>query len=96
MRISQLWTHQFALCFFVAEWSVATDTLPGDMLFKMMNSIADTGVMYGLDREIPQPRKDFLRNFAEAQMVIYEMADKGAGGAWFYWTAKMEGGAFAE
>jgi len=80
----------------VGEWSVATDTLPGDMLYKVMESIADSGIAFGLDREISPDRADFLRSFSEAQMVVYEMADKGAGGSWFYWTVKMEGGAFAE
>mmetsp|Transcript_16937 Transcript_16937/g.36962 ORF Transcript_16937/g.36962 Transcript_16937/m.36962 type:complete len:581 (+) Transcript_16937:94-1836(+) len=80
----------------VGEWSVAVDTLPGDKLNAIMESILETGVAVDLKRQIPLQRQHFLRNFAEAQMVTYEMADKGAGGAWFFWTVKMEGGAFAE
>mmetsp|Transcript_26346 Transcript_26346/g.55053 ORF Transcript_26346/g.55053 Transcript_26346/m.55053 type:complete len:591 (-) Transcript_26346:625-2397(-) len=80
----------------VGEWSVAVDTLPGNKLFDIMQNILEKGIALELQRKIPLARQQFLRNFAEAQMVTYEMADKGAGGAWFYWTVKMEGGAFAE
>merc|ERR1712043_132301 len=31
-----------------------------------------------------------------AQMVTYEAKDVGVSSGWFYWTFKMEGGAFAE
>ena len=31
-----------------------------------------------------------------SQMVTYEAAEEGVSSGWFYWTLKMEGGAFAE
>jgi hypothetical protein len=41
--------------------------------------------------------KAFLRNFIQAQIVTYEAASHpGLSKAWFYWTIKMEGGAFQE
>jgi len=80
----------------VGEWSAAYDVLPFAMLNKIMDEIADTGVAPYMHRIMSQGRKDFLRNFVEAQMVAYEAADVGTSGAWFYWTLKMEGGAFAE
>jgi len=80
----------------IGEWSVATDTLPVAMLLTVMEDIAKTGQAKHFDRQISPRRQDFLRHFAQAQMVAYEAADVGTAGAWFYWTFKMEGGAFAE
>ncbi|KAL7579762.1 hypothetical protein ACA910_021900 [Epithemia clementina (nom. ined.)] len=81
----------------IGEWSVAADILPADMLTAMMQTVARTGTVLHLNRQLSLERQDFLRNFAQAQMVIYEMQDQqGIGGAWFYWNVKMEGGAFAE
>ncbi|KAL7579761.1 hypothetical protein ACA910_021899 [Epithemia clementina (nom. ined.)] len=81
----------------VGEWSVAVDTLPMDMLYAVLQNVAETGTALHLTRQIDAKRHDFLRHFAQAQMVIYEAADQaGISGAWFYWTVKMEGGAFAE
>ena len=81
----------------IGEWSVAVDTLPADLLYDMLQHVAQTGTLWQLHRQVSPERQDFLRNFAQAQMVIYEMADQqGLGAAWFFWTVKMEGGAFAE
>ena len=80
----------------VGEWSVAVDTLPVSMLKSIMDTIATTGVAADFDRLISPGRQDFLRHFAEAQMVAYESADVGTTAAWFYWNFKMEGGGFAE
>jgi glucan 1,3-beta-glucosidase len=80
----------------VGEWSAAYDTLPVAMLNTIMDQIAETGIAPALDRKMSRARKDFLLNFVQAQMVAYEAADVGTSGAWFYWTLKMEGGAFSE
>jgi glucan 1,3-beta-glucosidase len=80
----------------VGEWSAAYDTLPVAMLNTIMDEIAATGVAPHLHRKMSQERQDFLFNYVQAQMVAYEAADVGVSGAWFYWTLKMEGGAFAE
>jgi glucan 1,3-beta-glucosidase len=80
----------------VGEWSAAVDVLPVERLFQVMLGIAANGTAPLLDRQLTQDRQDFLRNFVMAQMVTYEAADKGIASAWFYWTVKMEGGAFAE
>ena len=76
----------------VGEWSAAVDKLPAALLDAIMESIATTGMAPQLDRQLSAQRADFLRHFAAAQMVSYERGAQG----WFYWTAKMEGGAFAE
>lgn len=80
----------------VGEWSVATDTLPVAVLDEIMHAIAVNGTALMMDRQLSTRRKQFLKKFAQAQIVSYEANDKGVGGGWFYWTVKMEGGAFAE
>jgi len=80
----------------VSEWSAAFDTLPVKMLKFVMDGIVDTGVAPLLDRTIGPARQDFLKNYAQAQMVAYEAAESGLVHGWFYWTIKMEGGVFAE
>lgn len=80
----------------VGEWSAAVDTLPVAMLKTIMDGIAATGTAPHFDRQMSIARQMFLRRFVEAQMVTYEAVETGTGGGWFFWTAKMEGGAFAE
>jgi hypothetical protein len=80
----------------IGEWSASYDTLVVDKLGDVMKGIEQTGRAPELDREISQARKDFLRNFVEAQMVAYEAQDEAVSRGWFYWTLKTEGGAFAE
>lgn len=80
----------------VGEWSAATDTLVEAKLHEVMNEIMAKGIALDLDREIDEPRKEFLKNFVKAQMVAYEAENAGVSSGWFYWTLKMEGGAFAE
>jgi glucan 1,3-beta-glucosidase len=80
----------------IGEWSASYDTLVVDKLGDVMKGIEQTGRAPEFDREIPQARKDFLRNFVEAQMVAYEAQDEAVSRGWFYWTLKTEGGAFAE
>lgn len=67
-----------------------------DKLDVVMAGIAENGTAAEFDRQIPPKRQAFLRNFVEAQMVSYEAKDEGVSKGWFYWTLKMEGGAFAE
>jgi len=78
------------------EWSVAYDCHPGELLSIVMEGIALNGIAPDFDRRIETPRKQFLSNFGKAQMVAYEAKDFGLSDGWFYWTLKMEGGAFAE
>lgn len=80
----------------VGEWSAAYDTLPVAKLLLLMQSIATTGTAIEFDRQFTAQERDFLKHFVEAQMVAYESVDTGTSAGWFYWTAKMEGGAFAE
>jgi glucan 1,3-beta-glucosidase len=80
----------------IGEWSAATDILPVNMLMEVMNSIATNGTADYLHRQASPARQEFLKHFIEAQIVAYEAADAGTSGGWFYWTAKMEGGAFLE
>ena len=80
----------------IGEWSAATDQLPVAVLDTIMQGIAATGTAPHLDRRLSPARKQYLKHFVEAQMVSYEANDLGVGGGFFYWTVKMEGGAFAE
>jgi len=80
----------------IGEWSASFDTLVVTKLYDVMQGISKTGEAPEYDRKISKPRQDFLRNFVEAQMVTYEARDVGISSGWFYWTLKMEGGAFAE
>jgi len=80
----------------IGEWSASFDTLVCDKLDVVMAGIAANGTAPEFDRQISPLRQSFLRNFVEAQMVSYEAADGGVSSGWFYWTFKMEGGAFAE
>jgi glucan 1,3-beta-glucosidase len=80
----------------VGEWSAAYDTLPVAKLLQLMEGIAQTGIAPEYDRTFTVEEKDFLLHFVMAQMVAYESVETGTSVGWFYWTAKMEGGAFAE
>jgi glucan 1,3-beta-glucosidase len=80
----------------VGEWSAAFDILPEERLRDVMTGIKTNFTASFLLREISSKRKEFMRNFVEAQMVTYENAGGGTSRGWFYWTLKMEGGAFAE
>ena len=80
----------------LGEWSASYDTLPVAKLADIMKGIQEKHQAPEFDREIPTDRREFLKNYVEAQMVAYESADVGVSSGWFYWTLKMEGGAFAE
>lgn len=78
------------------EWSAAYDILPSDKLRDMMQSIAENGSVIEFDRQLSISQKQFMLHFVQAQMVVFESQQVGISEGWFYWTAKMEGGAFAE
>ena len=78
------------------EWSAATDELPVALLHQIMQSIATNGTAARLNRQLSKERQDFLRHFVQAQMVTFEAVEVGMGAGWFFWTAKMEGGSYAE
>ena len=80
----------------IGEWSAAFDTLVSSKLDSVMASIADHQVALEMDRVLSPERQDFLKNFVQSQMVTYEAAPVGVSRGWFFWTLKMEGGAFAE
>lgn len=80
----------------VGEWSAAYDTLPAALIEDIMDNIATSGKALLWDRAMPADRQEFLRHFVQAQIVTFEAASVGTASAWFYWTFKMEGGAFAE
>jgi hypothetical protein len=63
----------------------------------LMDSIKTHGVAENFTRTLPADRRNFLRNFVESQMVVFEEASWYMySSGWFYWNFKMEGGAFAE
>ena len=73
------------------EWSGAFDVLPTALTPQLMKGIAINGVAPYLNRTLSIPRKEFLRNFVEAQMVAYEAADSGGiSSGWLFWNFKME------
>jgi hypothetical protein len=80
----------------IGEWSAAFDILPAEKLWTVMQGIRTNGQALEMERVIPKERQEFLKHFVQAQMVTYEAASKGVSRGWFYWTLKMEGGAFAE
>jgi glucan 1,3-beta-glucosidase len=80
----------------VGEWSAAYDTLPVTKLLELMQGIAASGIVPEYDRTFTKDEIVFLKHFVMAQMVAYESIDTGTSAGWFYWTVKMEGGAFAE
>jgi glucan 1,3-beta-glucosidase len=82
----------------VTEWSAAYDAMPGELLKVVLQGIRqNNGVAALWDRKLSAGRKSFLKKFAEAQIISYEQASiPGFNHGWFYWTLKMEGGAFAE
>lgn len=73
------------------EWSVSFDTLVVLKLYDITKGIAEKGIAPEFDRQIAPGRKEFLRNFAMAQMIAYEAAELGTSVGWFYWNFKMEG-----
>ena len=81
----------------IGEWSATVDILPSARINDVITGIVNTGTAPYIDRQLSPERKEFLYNFIQAQMVTYEAADHpGLSNAWFYWTIKMEGGAFQE
>ena len=85
----------------VGEWSAAYDILPKEMVKEIMKEIQDPKYQMDqkaamMDRTLSDERKDFLEHHVQAQMVSYESVDTGASSGWFFYTLKMEGGAFAE
>ena len=89
-------TPSAAVSRMVGEWSASFDSLPNQRVTEVMEGIAQTGVAPYWDRQLSAERQDFLRHYIQAQMVTWEAAEAGTASAWFYWTLKMEGGAFAE
>ena len=81
----------------IGEWSASMDILPSARINNVVDEIVQTGRAPYLDRQLSPERQEFLNNFIQAQIVTYEAADHpGLSRAWFYWTIKMEGGAFQE
>lgn len=78
------------------EWSAAFDCTPDELLKPVMQGIVDYSMAPDFYRQISTERKAFLKKFVESQIVAYEAADDGVSRGWFYWTIKVEGGAFAE
>jgi glucan 1,3-beta-glucosidase len=81
----------------IGEWSASVDILPSVRVNDIISRIVQTGSAPFMDRQLSSERKEFLSNFIQAQIVTYEAAHHpGLSKAWFYWTLKMEGGAFQE
>jgi glucan 1,3-beta-glucosidase len=83
----------------VGEWSAAYDILPKEMVKEIMKEIQDPKMQKApsmMDRTLSEERKEFLEHHVQAQMVSYESVDTGVSSGWFFYTLKMEGGAFAE
>lgn len=74
----------------IGEWSAAYDTLPTAMTPFIMEHIETTGRAPFLNRTLSKERREFLRNFVEAQMIAYEARDEGISSGWLFWNFKME------
>jgi hypothetical protein len=64
--------------------------LPTAMAPFIMEVIAKEGVAPLLNRTLSPERMSFMRNFVEAQMVVYEQRDTGISSGWLFWNFKME------
>lgn len=90
----------------VGEWSASYDMEPSFVLHALMSDIKKTkgdssNFQVPSNRSSSEDRELFLRNFVEAQMVVYETPDEkedgvGVSSGWFFWTLKMEFSIFAE
>ena len=80
----------------IGEWTASYDMDVAAMINVVFQEIAQTGVAPRFDREISPQEKNMLRNYVEAQMVVYEGKVAGETNGWFYWNFKVEGGVFAE
>eukprot|EP00429_Kryptoperidinium_foliaceum_P046299 CAMPEP_0176126060 /NCGR_PEP_ID=MMETSP0120_2-20121206/63618_1 /TAXON_ID=160619 /ORGANISM="Kryptoperidinium foliaceum, Strain CCMP 1326" /LENGTH=597 /DNA_ID=CAMNT_0017460969 /DNA_START=36 /DNA_END=1826 /DNA_ORIENTATION=- len=90
----------------IGEWSAAYDSEPEFRMHEIMNQIREKQgetsnfKLSNQDRLQSKNRWEFMRNFVEAQMVVYESPDSegfvGLSRGWFYWTLKMEFAALGE
>eukprot|EP00562_Extubocellulus_spinifer_P032547 CAMPEP_0178730436 /NCGR_PEP_ID=MMETSP0699-20121125/29516_1 /TAXON_ID=265572 /ORGANISM="Extubocellulus spinifer, Strain CCMP396" /LENGTH=569 /DNA_ID=CAMNT_0020382457 /DNA_START=305 /DNA_END=2014 /DNA_ORIENTATION=+ len=80
----------------IGEWTASYDTLVGAEINVVFDEIANTGLAPKFDRKITPNEMSMLRNYVEAQMVVYEGRESGDTSGWFYWNFAMEGGVFAE
>jgi len=81
----------------IGEWTASYDMDVAAMINVVFDEISQTGVAPRFNRNLSPQEISMLRNYVEAQMVVYE--GKGAGettSGWFYWNFKVEGGVFAE
>lgn len=74
----------------IGEWSAAYDVLPTALTPSLMKAIANTGVVPLLNRTLSEARKTFMRQYVQAQMVVYESRHSGVSSGWLYWNFKME------
>ena len=82
----------------VGEWSAAFDIQPQALVKAIMQEIHDPKFHKAalMQRSLSAERKRFLAKHVQAQMVAYENANTGVSSGWFFYTLKVEGGAFAE
>lgn len=74
----------------VGEWSAAYDQLPTGIAPYIMKTIEKTGKAPYLNRTLSRERIDFMRNFVQAQMIVYEAKNMGVSNGWFFWNFQME------
>mmetsp|Transcript_2133 Transcript_2133/g.6160 ORF Transcript_2133/g.6160 Transcript_2133/m.6160 type:complete len:548 (+) Transcript_2133:200-1843(+) len=80
----------------IGEWTASYDMDVAAMINVVFDEISRTGIAPRFDREISPQEKRMLRNYVEAQMVVYEGKVAGETNGWFYWNFKVQGGVFAE
>ena len=80
----------------IGEWTASYDMDVAAMINVVYDEISQTGFAPRFDRNISPQEKNMLRNYVEAQMVVYEGKVAGETNGWFYWNFKVEGGVFAE
>lgn len=77
----------------VTEWSVAYDSMPGELLKIILQSFQERGHAPENKRVLSDDRKSFMKHYAQAQLVSFERA---GGQGWFFWSLKMENVAYFE
>ena len=80
----------------IGEWTASYDMDVATMITVVFDETRETGVAPRFDREISPGEMKMLRNYIEAQMVVYEGKVTGETNGWFYWNFKVQGGVFAE
>ena len=93
-NISNSTNHSNGVGRIVTEFSVAYDSMPGELLKIVLQGFRENGhAPPNGNRTLSDDRKEFMKLYAQAQMMSFEHA---GGHGWFFWSLKMENDVFME